>query len=589
MNKLITYIQKNTYFAIIFGFIGTIGIIEYLNIVYGIKISYNFIAIVFFVLLANLYYKMPRLKKRENIFGLGITFTLSIIFILGSQLDNYSAIIWSLATFVKIIMLSFAIFPMISYLINFINKISIKRHINISKKNHVIVFVIISAFNFLGFFALYPGVYGYDAGFQILEVLDPSVKLTSHFSIIYSFFLAQCINVGKTIFHNNTIGLAIYSLIQMLFMNYVATRITFFSYNLSKNRLILFISILMFSIFPLYIVMVFSTAQDVIFSGLFALLIINFIEYYDNPLNNKAIMIGFITLLLCLFRNNGYYAIIFFLIVSFFIKPKKPYYLLLISIFCSVVIYNLFVGSGYRLLHIVKESPIREMSSVPSQQFSRTYNYNIDNLSKKEIREYEHFYDLKYFSYYSTRQSISDSSKMGLKVKVVEEKPIEYLLFWLKTGVEHPKLYIEAFLLNNLGSWYPSKYYNDNRMYHPYIEYEMLDAKLYNPKYEVIQRESKLPFYNNWLKKVVYYTSWQSLPVFSFVFSIGFYFVLYLFTLGMCIINKKRKFYFPLILIGGLYITILLAPVSLFRYSFPIILCSPILLSMIITKEKKEK
>ena len=123
------------------------------------------------------------------------------------------------------------------------------------------------------------------------------------------------------------------------------------------------------------------------------------------------------------------------------------------------------------------------MLSIPSQQLARVYNYNIDVFNEEEIEELNKSYSkLENFKYYTERQSISDLTKGVLNSDYVKNNLNKYIKLWLNIGLKDPKNYVEAFLLNNLGYWYPNKNYKDDRMYHPYIEYEMLDAKKWNEK-----------------------------------------------------------------------------------------------------------
>ena len=503
---------------------------------------------------------------------------------IGAQLDLYSEIIWSFFTLLKFLLLAIVIFPFILNIIEFLDTLEKGKKVNSSKQRFLIVFAIIMFANFFAFLALYPGMYGYDAGFQILMFFDKTVDYTNHFSLVYSSFLSSCIYIGKSLFNSNVAGLAIYSFIQMTIMAYIVTRICAFSFKLTYNKYLFYFSIFFFSFFPLYLVMVLSTAQDTLFAGIFALLIIILIEQSMERRKINYLKLFLLSFLLCVSRNNGYFALIVAIILILIFNRKKNFSTVFI-LMSGMILFNIFTGPIYDLIGVKKESAVKEASSIFSQQLARVYNYNYDVLTKDNIKNYKKYYDLKGFTYYNTNQSISDPIKSLLKVSAVDDNIFDYILFWAKVGLKDPKNYIEACFLNNLGVWYPNKMYNDSRMYHPYIEYNMLDAKYWNKKYEVIKRHSLFPSYNKLLRTVVYDNYWQKIPVISIFFEASSYFILFLFSFGIVIIKKKKVFFNAALLIFGLYFTIFLSPVSLFRYSFPIVIIFPILFSMLLKKE----
>ncbi|MBP3799455.1 MAG: hypothetical protein ILA19_00600 [Bacilli bacterium] len=581
--------NKAIIIRLLLSFLGMIGIVLNYQIGTNVYLTLNLLNVFIFIMLYYFYQKVTIDNKKEKIFSIIFSIFLSLILVIGNQLDKTSNIKWNIITLIEIFCLIFAIFPFIIYSFNIIKKIKKHYDFEITKKRKIIIFSTIFVFNFLVFLAIYPGVYGYDAGFQIMEVLNKNIQLTSHFSVIYSYFLAKCIQIGQVLFNSNEIGFAIYSLLQMTFMTYVATRISLFSYKLSKNKYILLLSIIFFSLFPLYMIMTISACQDTIFGGIFALLIINFIEHYDNIKSKKIfIKIVILSFMLCAIRNNGYYALLVVVVMSLLFNKNKRL-LSTIPLIISIVLYKIFTGPVYNYMNVYKEPPIREMSSIPSVQLARVYNYNKSILNKDDLRNYKLFYNnLDKFKYYKIVPSISDTIKNVLNVEYTNNHLNEYVQFWLKVSLKDPKNYIEAFLLNNLGVWYPGKHYNDFRMYHPYIEYKMSNGKEANEDYENFERKSKLPIYDKILHLVVERNGWKIIPVVSAFFNLGTYFLIFIYSIGVCIIRKKRKYIVAISAITGLYITIFLAPVALFRYSFPIVILLPIFAGIVLDKQKEQ-
>lgn len=577
----------------VLSFISTLGINGLITITSEQFTNNSFVYFIFFALFLFTFSKIKILKKGYTIFSIIFSVFLSLVLIIGSQLEFYSEIIWSFATLIKIIALSVSIFPLNYLLLKYVDKFKIQKSDNINyKKIFVITFLIILFFNFLVFLALYPGEYGYDAGFQIMEILEKDVQITSHFSLLFSFILAKVVNLGKVLFGSYQVGFGIYCFLQMTFLSYVATKITVFCVKRIPNKIIYFINVLFFSFFPLYTLMSISAAQDSVFAGLFCLIILNVIElienkdYWKNKL--KPISLGILIFLLCLIRNNGFYCILISISFIFLACKNKKVVVLLIFII-PLFAYKIYSGPVFNILGVTKTDTFREMLSIPSQQFARVYNYNLKVFSKEELKQLKKFYpQIDDFKYYTYRQSIADPTKSVLNNKYVKSNLKDYISLWTSNGVKDPENYVEAFLLNSLGFWYPNKNYNDDRMYHPYIEIEMMDAAKWNPRYVQIKRESKFPIYEKILNITIGKNAWKRIPIISTIFTTGTYFIIFIFLFLLTILRRNFKYMLPISIILGLYATLFLSPVALFRYCFPIIMVSPLMINLILYQKKND-
>ena len=589
------YIASNikNIIPIVLSFISTLGINGLITITSEQVTNNSFVYFIFFALFLFIFSKIKNLKKGYTIFSIIFSVILSLVLIIGSQLEFYSEIIWSFATLIKIIALSVSIFPLNYLLLKYIDEFKIQKSDNINyKKIFAITFLIILFFNFLVFLALYPGEYGYVAGFQIMEILEKDVKITSHFSLLFSFILAKVVNLGKVLFGSYQVGFGIYCFLQMTFLSYVATKITVFCTKRIPNKIIYFINVLFFSFFPLYTLMSISAAQDSVFAGLFCLIILNVIElienkdYWKNKL--KPISLGILIFLLCLIRNNGFYCILISIPFIFLACKNKKVVVLLIFII-PLFAYKIYSGPVFNILGVTKTDTFREMLSIPSQQFARVYNYNLKVFSKEKLKQLKKFYpEINDFKYYTYRQSIADPTKSVLNNKYVKSNLKDYISLWTSIGVKDPENYVEAFLLNSLGFWYPNKNYNDDRMYHPYIEIEMMDAAKWNPRYVQIKRESKFPIYEKILNITIGKNAWKCIPVISTIFTTGTYFIIFIFLFLLTILRRNFKYMLPISIILGLYATLFLSPVALFRYCFPIIMVSPLMINLILYQKKKD-
>lgn len=275
------------------------------------------------------------------------------------------------------------------------------------------------------------------------------------------------------------------------------------------------------------------------------------------------------------FRNNGIYVLLFSFPFAVLLLKNKTYVLIIF-----IIPILLFEGYNKLLLPnigVSKAQSIREMSSVPSQQFARVYTY--DTIEPENLEKLKHFYNLENFNYYKINPSLSDLMKAGLDNDYTEKNLDDYAKLWISVGVKHPINYIEAFLLNTLGYWYPNKNYYDSRIYHNYAYYNMLDAKLWNKEYIDINRHSLIKPYDRALEYTFEKNIWKYIPIINSLFTIGFYFIIILYSLIINLINKNKSILVPYSVIIGLYFTLLLSPVAMLRYFFPILILMPIIFS----------
>ncbi len=585
----------NKIICIIFAILSVGGIAYYLTIGFELNTINNIIYGPLFFLYYQLYKRLNH-NKRAIIFSIILSIITAVIMIFGAQLERCNDIFWTIVTFAKIFMLIIALIPIYVKIIELCEKISRSKvcpKIKMKNSTFFLTFGILFIFGLMGFLALYPGVYGYDAGYEIMQIQYDDVTITTHFSVLYSYLLYGFVNLGNTLFHSYTIGFAIYSFVQMCIMTYIVTKVCIFCYRITENKKILITSTLFFCVFPLHIIMMVSAAQDTLFCGFIALILIeiynmsmdteNFWKKIRNPIKFVAL-----ELLLCLFRNNGLYIMLVPAVLTvFFVKKYKFRSIALYVI--AIALFLIYKGPILNKMNVVETDTLREMSSVPCQQIARSYIYKNEVYTEEEEAILDNIFAYRQgeiFEYYTVNQSISDSIKGTLNEKYVKENRNEVIKLYVNNLIDDPENYVEGFLFNSLGFWYPDKVYPDSRIYHPYIEFEMLEAKKWNERYIEIERHSLFPIYNKVMKFIVEYNYCNKIPVISLLFTCGTYFLLLVFSVLYSIYIKKIRLLYPLSLLLGYYFTLLLSPVCIFRYCYALVLCAPIIISFVLGKNK---
>ena len=587
-----------TVLSFLLGFMGTCGIVFYGKTgteisVYQSNFANSILYLALFYLLAKgwkivFHTAGKRVSAAAAISG----FIYAALLVLGAQLDYSSSIQWNYATAVKIILLA----PVLQMLICLLF-LYFERHkerileLNISAgKQKVFVYCVILAVWGITFLALFPGVYGYDAPYQIVQALG-EMEVTTYQPVLHTFIMGKCVQIGHILFESYEIGLGIYSFLQMAFLAYAAMNVCTYVYSRTRNYLWLLGTVLFFVLFPLHGVLAVSSTKDIIFTGIFALIFIKVLKLTENPegfCDSKKDIIAYCILVFFLFwfRSNGIYILIFMIpfLIILLRKYRKIWTKMLAFTVLPMAAFLISQNAVMTVFDIAPGPGLREMLSIPCQQMARAYNYNYDTFTEEEKEALFEIIPEETLKIHTYRQLISDSIKGDLDTEKLVEDPGRYLSLYIKLGLENPKSYIEGAMLSCLATWYPDKYYQDDRQYHPYIEIDMIDAKSYNPDYLELERYSAIPMYEKALTDLFQEAQWMRIPVISSLFTMGTYVWVLFLCFVYILVRKAYKYLLPISLLIGLIITIILGPVSLIRYGYPLIFVIPLVLTLFRTK-----
>ncbi len=279
------------------------------------------------------------------------------------------------------------------------------------------------------------------------------------------------------------------------------------------------------------------------------------------------------------FRNNGFHTFLLcipFLIWSFWEYWKRLGILILICL----SLYGLYTGPIYGLLGIEKGDP-REMCSVLMQSAARVYNLDYQGLAQEEREAFLSIIEQEGMDSYMSR--FADPVKAYFNGKKFSQNPGPFLKAWGTAGLRHKKIYIDSFLANTFGYWYPGNSIEDTEHGRDYFEYY---CKEFREDVDVVM-EPKLPVLSELYRKIGNESVFQKVPVFAASFNLGVYTWLMLFVL---LLLFYRQQYGQLILVIPLFmyfLTTLLGPVVKMRYHYPLIACAPLLIFVIWRRDRE--
>lgn len=445
------------------------------------------------------------------------------------------------------------------------------RYMDGSRRFFLCIWILIFLFWVPMLISAFPGIYDIDGAYQIMWFR--SGKISAHHPVLHTYLLGICVDFGKWLFGSDEAGLLCYSLFQMLCMSAV------FAY-INKQicgripRVLQSALILSYILLPYYGVLSITTTKDVLFAGIFAIWVLKTYECVTDRKSffgsgrRQAAYVGII-FLMCALRNTGYY--IFLFMLFFFLLICRSYWRNILCIgLATVILWGIFTGPVYKILGVIPGSEA-EALSVPMQQFARVMAYDGDTVSSKD-RELIIQYIPDYERY---TPRVSDSVKDRFNGEAFQQNKAEFIKLWARVGMEHPIVYLEAFLSTNIGFWYPNMRHPDEGAFLSYIVYDNTE---YKGEWPEIKRTSYVSSLSEFYRDFTQEGKYHEIPGLYVFYSAGLMFWMICLCLGICIYKRNYMLLVPLSILVGLWGTLMLSPVVVFRYAYPLFTAFPVML-----------
>ncbi len=497
-------------------------------------------------------------SKKDKFFYILFSFIFSFFQVIGYNCFNYEVSnIGNIKTWVLILILTISLYNVIKVIFNFnVRKLKdFKLSINFFNNKHLflIVFLLIFISWLPVIIKFYPGNYSYDVEYQLMMYTN-KVTFSQFHPVIHTLILG--------IFIINFDNLFFYSLFQSVLMALIFSKTIVYlnKKNFSKTLNLIFLLIYMF--LPTHVIMAITTTKDVLFSGIFMLAIMKFIdivESYGLSLKSKKnlIFIIIILFLLLIFRNNMYYALVVsipFMILIFRNSLKKIFIIFLASL-------TLFFSYNLILTNVFNVEPQLESESlsIVMQSFARVYKY--EHLNNEEKERIENLFLPKTLEKYNSR--ISDPIKINFNNSILKQDLIGYVKLYLKYMFKYP--------ITILDSWF-------NMFYSYFYNYDVLPQG-WQKKYIEVNCINNFEKSQNCSENRVYVTyknlldkaKYQEIPILRILMNSSTYIYILIILIFNIIRKKKYELLFPIIPLFMYFLTDLLAPVALMRYVYPIL------------------
>lgn len=469
-------------------------------------------------------------------------------------------------------------------------------------------------------FAQYPGIFGYDA---LVQVFTYNLNLVwLHFPPAHTWLLGFCTSTLGKFFGSYEVGFLFYTLLQMAALAGTFAIISAYMFSKKISGVWIIAWQIFFMFFPLNPIMAMSATKDIFYAIFFALSILLLEKISDKEFLLPIILTNFLAII---FRPQGIYVFLFGMLAGIILIKDLRIKFLQITFACV----GLFLIYNFALTNFfggVKDSndTLREMSSVPVVQLSRVAIYQREEISAEDFAEIKKYIpDVETYTE-KISQGSSDFVKANFNAALVKENPKEFFELWKKFLLKYPTDYFDAFCRLTAPLWYPPLEFEKYYAAQPYFQYESfkregdriifyenpfenrtheifkIDANFQigerfisseETKNNLIVIENKTLFgldgLNEFYKNLAYRYTYEKIPVVRFLFSSGFIFWLLMIYIFYCLSIKNYRGLFPASFLFGLWGTMILGPITLFRYTFPLAICLPILFAKIMLSRKE--
>lgn len=534
---------------------------------------------------------------------------ISIQFVIGSNLQIKGYSINSLSTFIidilKIVLISM-IFIILHYLIKelFSKIIELNKNKKIQNKEKedkiqnkykiVIYFLIIIICWTPAILAFYPIIFNYDGPYQIRSYIFNELHAAN--PLIHTMLLSIFYTFGLGILDSVSLGMFLFAIFQMVIMASIFSYTVKFIEEKTNRKWLKNIILIFFAIFPFNQLFPIMTTKDTVFAGLALLFIINIYKIIkEKSTGINIIYTIFLAVLMLLFRNNAIYALLVMILVTFFIfiKDKINYKKLMIIL---ISIFFLYQGADKFLIYILNAETTTGQSktTIFSQAIAKVCNEKKDELTQEE-KEKISFYYKDYEKLGKTYlPNISDNAQ-GLIIydKVLENRDDFYKLL-ISLGKKYPIIYVDSFLNTTRGYWYICDN-SFNQIGHQKRPNEMGCLELTFCKTIVIgegynlKENSLLPQLKNLYKKAFCQNEYTKIPILYVFFQPAIYFYILLAYMLYAIYKRNKVNLIIGSYLFSYFLTFFLGPTAIIRYIYAIIVCIPVIYSLVIDEIIKEK
>lgn len=438
------------------------------------------------------------------------------------------------------------------------------------------------------FLAVYPGFFVYDAQAEYVQVA--AREFSTHHPLVHVLMLGGIICAVHKFTGSYNLGIACYMIVQMLTVAGVFVYLINWLKRKKASGIIRFGAVIYFALFPVIVMFAMCSTKDTIFTTALLLLLICMTEMCMHPerfFNSKLQMTLFIfsALTTSLFRKNAAYAfaVMTLVLLIYYKKYLKKMIIITAVIFAAFFVIDKAVIAALN----AEKAGNQEMLTVPVQQLARAYKLNKEAFDEEDINALHEILPEEALELYTPKSS--DPVKYHFQNDAYEADKFKYIKLWAKIGAKKPFTYINAWLINSYGFWYPDTVID---VYTGCIKFTFVYQDSSYFEYETEQpgvRESRIPWLDEVYRQLSLEIAKEKIPIISMLFSPGFLFWCYAFAFGYAVYRKRYHILIPYIMVFLVWLTMLLGPTYLVRYVLILWFALPLFISVTFEEKRFEK
>lgn len=285
--------------------------------------------------------------------------------------------------------------------------------------------------------------------------------LSNHHPVVFTLAMKICIQIASIIGFSRTSGIALYTILQMVFMaiclGYLAV---WFIERLGIRKKFIWLMVAIFGISPYIATYSIALWKDPVFSCsicIICVILADTVLAREVALSQfQRITLCLLSLLAMLFRNNGLYIVLALAlllttasIVSHVRKLSFGYASILLPLFISLAAYLVISGPVYSTLHVVPTEKVESLG-IPLNQMARVAALNGD-MSDSDRAYMDSLLPLDQYKE-KYRPTCTDMLKWDPEFN---SEPLNnnFWSHWISMMLRNPRVYFEAWEMQTFGYW----------------------------------------------------------------------------------------------------------------------------------------
>jgi len=425
--------------------------------------------------------------------------------------------------------------------------------------------------------AYFPCCFGYDMNGQIGQVNNSAYN--SHHPLAHTLLVGAFYVAGGRL-GSYTAGIWAFAIFQMLSLAAAMAYALAYLAQLRCPRWLRLALTVLFAVGPQHAVMSIGCTKDVPFAILMTLGIVELHKLWRDPqrLHSPKIWLRVVLILAgaCLMRNNASMAIAAFVVFALLLMGRG-HRLRMTALILSALLLSSVTNTALKHITHAQEGAINEMLSVPAQQLARIYDrYGFDVPAGYEVVEWVPHADM----YDPAR---ADFTKQHLRI-TRDGELFGFLKFWVREFFHYPIEYIDAFLLNAKGYWYP----DDTSFATIYGQWpEAYVGAFITEQYPIRVTFTRfLPRLREAVEYLFVQNHYQRVPGLSTLIHPATYTWMLLTAMAWAIWRRRRAALAAGCMLLMYLLTLFLGPCALVRYCYYLMIGAPFLMGLMACREQ---